>query len=182
MPTTGNTFTAALYRPVNVAAAASIPHFVDAANNGSSVDVFSMLSFTDWRNEAFTGSNGWLFGYYEIKNVYIGTDDGGDDDKNFITTTVGGGQLGQDKLTRYPDIVVKLTGNSVINVSVCTESNSAAIIEKVKNQLGKITVINTGASVATYQLRVPLTIEYAWGKLTVDVDLTVDSTMQSNRK
>ena len=182
VPTTGNTFTAALYRPVNVAAAASIPHFVDAANNGSSVDVFSMLSFTDWRNEAFTGSNGWLFGYYEIKNVYIGTDDGGDDDKNFITTTVGGGQLGQDKLTRYPDIVVKLTGNSVINVSVCTEANSAAIIEKVKNQLGKITVINTGASVATYQLRVPLTIEYAWGKLTVDVDLTVDSTMQSNRK
>ena len=165
-----------------MAAAASIPHFVDAANNGSSVSVFDMLSFTDWRNEAFTGSNGWLFGYYEIKNVYIGTDDGGDDDKNFITTTVGGGQLGQDKLTRYPDIVVKLTGNSVINVSVCTEANSAAIIEKVKNQLGKITVINTGASVATYQLRVPLTIEYAWGKLTVDVDLTVDSTMQSNRK
>lgn len=182
VPTTGNTFTAALYRPVNVAAAASIPHFVDAANNGSSVDVFSMLSFTDWRNEAFTGSNGWLFGYYEIKNVYIGTDDGGDDDKNFITTTVGGGQLGQDKLTRYPDIVVKLTGNSVINVSVCTEANSAAIIEKVKNQLGKITVTNTGASVATYQLRVPLTIEYAWGKQTVNVDLTVDSTMQSNRK
>ena len=182
VPTTGNTFTAALYRPVNVAAAASIPHFVDAANNGSSVSVFDMLSFTDWRNEAFTGSNGWLFGYYEIKNVYIGTDDGGDDDKNFITTTVGGGQLGQDKLTRYPDIVVKLTGNSVINVSVCTEANSAAIIEKVKNQLGKITVINTGASVATYQLRVPLTIEYAWGKLTVNVDLTVDSTMQSNRK
>lgn len=182
VPTTGNTFTAALYRPVNVAAAASIPHFVDAANNGSSVSVFDMLSFTDWRNEAFTGSNGWLFGYYEIKNVYIGTDDGGDDDKNFITTTVGGGQLGQDKLTRYPDIVVKLTGNSVINVSVCTEANSAAIIEKVKNQLGKITVINTGASVSTYQLRVPLTIEYAWGKQTVNVDLTVDSTMQSNRK
>lgn len=182
VPTTGNTFTAALYRPVNVAAAASIPHFVDAANNGSSVSVFDMLSFTDWRNEAFTGSNGWLFGYYEIKNVYIGTDDGGDDDKNFITTTVGGGQLGQDKLTRYPDIVVKLTGNSVINVSVCTEANSAAIIEKVKNQLGKITVTNTGASVATYQLRVPLTIEYAWGKQTVNVDLTVDSTMQSNRK
>lgn len=182
VPTTGNTFTAALYRPVNVAAAASIPHFVDAANNGSSVDVFSMLSFTDWRNEAFTGSNGWLFGYYEIKNVYIGDPDTDTDDKNFITTTVGGGQLGQDKLTRYPDIVVKLTGNTVINVSNCTEANSAAIIEKVKNQLGKITVINTGASVATYQLRVPLTIEYAWGKLTVDVDLTVDSTMQSNRK
>lgn len=182
VPTTGNTFTAALYRPVNVAAAASIPHFVDAANNGSSVDVFSMLSFTDWRNEAFTGSNGWLFGYYEISRVYIGTDDGGSDDASFITTTVGGGQLGQDKLTRYPDIVVKLTGNTVINVSNCTEANSAAIIEKVKNQLGKITVINTGASVATYQLRVPLTIEYAWGKLTVNVDLTVDSTMQSNRK
>lgn len=182
VPTTGNTFTAALYRPVNVAAAASIPHFVDAANNGSSVDVFSMLSFTDWRNEAFTGSNGWLFGYYEIKNVYIGDPSTDTDDKNFITTTVGGGQLGQDKLTRYPDIVVKLTGNTVINVSNCTEANSAAIIEKVKNQLGKITVINTGASVATYQLRVPLTIEYAWGKQTVNVDLTVDSTMQSNRK
>lgn len=182
VPTTGNTFTAALYRPVNVAAAASIPHFVDAANNGSSVDVFSMLSFTDWRNEAFTGSNGWLFGYYEIKNVYIGDPDTDTDDKNFITTTVGGGQLGQDKLTRYPDIVVKLTGNTVINVSNCTEANSAAIIEKVKNQLGKITVTNTGASVATYQLRVPLTIEYAWGKQTVNVDLTVDSTMQSNRK
>lgn len=182
VPTTGNTFTAALYRPVNVAAAASIPHFVDAANNGSSVSVFDMLSFTDWRNEAFTGSNGWLFGYYEIKNVYIGTDDGGDDDKNFITTTVGGGQLGQDKLTRYPEIVVSLTGNTPINVSVCTEANSAAIIDKVKKQLGKITVINTGASVTTYQLRVPLTIEYAWGKLTVDVDLTVDSTMHSNRK
>lgn len=182
VPTTGNTFTAALYRPVNLAAAADIPHFVDAANNGSSVNVFDMLSFTDWRNEAFTGSNGWLFGYYEIKRVYIGTDDGGSDDASFITTTVGGGQLGQDKLTRYPDIVVKLTGNTVINVSNCTEANSAAIIEKVKNQLGKITVINTGASVATYQLRVPLTIEYAWGKLTVDVDLTVDSTMQSNRK
>lgn len=182
VPTTGNTFTAALYRPVNVAAAASIPHFVDAANNGSSVNVFDMLSFTDWRNEAFTGSNGWLFGYYEISRVYIGTDDGGSDDASVITTTVGGGQLGQDKLTRYPDIVVKLTGNSVINVSVCTEANSAAIIEKVKNQLGKITVTNTGASVATYQLRVPLTIEYAWGKQTVNVDLTVDSTMQSNRK
>lgn len=182
VPTTGNTFTAALYRPVNVAAAASIPHFVDAANNGSSVDVFSMLSFTDWRNEAFTGSNGWLFGYYEISNVYIGSDPGTSDDANVITTTVGGGQLGQDKLSRYPDIVVKLTGNSTINVSNCTEANSAAIIDKVKSLLGKITVINTGASVSTYQLRVPLTIEYAWGKQTVNVDLTVDSTMQSNRK
>ena len=182
VPTTGNTFTAALYRPVNVAAAASIPHFVDAANNGSSVDVFDMLSFTDWRNEAFTGSNGWLFGYYEISNVYIGSDPGTSDDANVITTTVGGGQLGQDKLSRYPDIVVKLTGNSTINVSNCTEANSAAIIDKVKSLLGKITVINTGASVSTYQLRVPLTIEYAWGKQTVNVDLTVDSTMQSNRK
>ena len=182
VPTTGNTFTAALYRPVNVAAAASIPHFVDAANNGSSVDVFSMLSFTDWRNEAFTGSNGWLFGYYEISNVYIGSEPGTNDDANVITTTVGGGKLGQDKLSRYPEIVVSLTGNTPINVSVCTEANSAAIIDKVKNQLGKITVINTGASVATYQLRVPLTIEYAWGKQTVNVDLTVDSTMQSNRK
>ena len=182
VPTTGNTFTAALYRPVNVAAAASIPHFVDAANNGSSVDVFSMLSFTDWRNEAFTGSNGWLFGYYEIKKVYIGAQEADTDDADVITTTVGGGKLGQDKLSRYPEIVVNLTGNTPINVSVCTEANSAAIIEKVKNQLGKITVINTGASVATYQLRVPLTIEYAWGKQTVNVDLTVDSTMQSNRK
>lgn len=182
VPTTGNTFTAALYRPVNLAAAADIPHFVDAANNGSSVNVFDMLSFTDWRNEAFTGSNGWLFGYYEIKQVYIGADESDNDDADVITTTVGGGQLGQDKLSRYPEIVVKLTGNTPINVSNCTEANSAAIIDKVKNQLGKITVINTGASVATYQLRVPLTIEYAWGKLTVDVDLTVDSTMQSNRK
>ena len=67
-------------------------------------------------------------------------------------------------------------------MSNCTEANSAAIIDKVKSLLGKITVINTGASVATYQLRVPLTIEYAWGKQTVNVDLTVDSTMQSNRK
>lgn len=182
VPTTGNTFTAALYRPINLAAAADIPHFVDAANNGSSVNVFDMLSFTDWRNEAFTGSNGWLFGYYEISRVYIGTDDGGSDDASFITTTVGGGQLGQDKLTRYPEIVVSLTGNTPIIVTDCREANSAAIIDKVKKQLGKITVKNTGASVATYQLRVPLTIEYAWGKLTVDVDLTVDSTMQSNRK
>lgn len=182
VPTTGNTFTAALYRPVNLAAAADIRHFVDAANNGSSVNVFDMLSFTDWRNEAFTGSNGWLFGYYEISRVYIGTDPSDSDDASVITTTVGGGKLGQDKLSRYPEIVVKLTGNTPINVSNCTEANSAAIIDKVKNQLGKITVINTGASVATYQLRVPLTIEYAWGKLTVNVDLTVDSTMQSNRK
>ena len=182
VPTTGNTFTAAFYRPVNLAAAADIPHFVDAANNGSSVNVFDMLSFTDWRNEAFTGSNGWLFGYYEISRVYIGKDDGGSDDASVITTTVGGGQLGQDKLSRYPEIVVSLTGNTPINVDVCTEANSAAIIDKVKNQLGKITVINTRASVDTYQLRVPLTIEYAWGKLTVDVDLTVDSTMHSNRK
>lgn len=182
VPTTGNTFRAAFYRPVNLAAAADIPHFVDAANNGSSVNVFDMLSFTDWRNEAFTGSNGWLFGYYEISRVYIGKDDGGSDDASVITTTVGGGQLGQDKLSRYPEIVVSLTGNTPINVDVCTEANSAAIIDKVKNQLGKITVINTRASVDTYQLRVPLTIEYAWGKLTVDVDLTVDSTMHSNRK
>lgn len=182
VPTTGNTFKAALYRPVNLAAAADIPHFVDAANNGSSVNVFDMLSFTDWRNEAFTGSNGWLFGYYEISRVYIGKDDGGRDDASVITTTVGGGKLGQDKLSRYPEIVVSLTGNTLIKVSTCTEANSAAIIDKVKKQLGKITVINTRASVATYQLRVPLTIEYAWGKLTVDVDLTVDSTMQSNRK
>ncbi len=182
VPTTGNTFTAAFYRPVNLAAAADIPHFVDAANNGSSVNVFDMLSFTDWRNEAFTGSNGWLFGYYEISRVYIGKDDGGSDDASVITTTVGGGQLGQDKLTRYPEIVVSLTGNTPIIVTTCTEANSAAIIDKVKKQLGKITVKNTGASVTTYQLRVPLTIEYAWGKLTVNVDLTVDSTMQSNRK
>ena len=177
VPTNDNLFTSIFRRPVNIAQATDIPHFVDAANNGSSVDVFDMLAFTDWRNEAFTGNNGWLFGYYEISKVEMGT-------KDEITTTLGGGSLSDAKntLSRYPDIIVKLTGNTPIIVSNCTEANSENIINKVRSQLGKITVINMGMTVSTYQLRIPLTITYAWGQQTVYVDVTVDSTMQSNHK
>ena len=174
VPVTGNTFTAKFYRPINVAAAETVPSFQDAAE-GSRGNVFDMLAFTDWRNQPFTGNNGWYFGYYGVSRVTL--------DKEHITTTLGGGQLGTTLLSdKTSQIIVEMQNDQEIAITNPSSGNSQAILDKVKKCMGEIVVKNIGYSVETYQLRLPLTIEYLWGKQTISVDVTVKTTLQSRHK
>lgn len=166
VPITNREFRVYFLRPLNVAAATGA-EFQDAqGGNASYADVADLLTFSDWRGVGFTGNNGWLYGYYEVKSVTL-------DSKN-IETDLNGGFKNIDEI---PGLSIKQVSNSDINISTPTVENSANILTKVKSCLGKIEVRNSNNTTRDYQVRLPFTITYAWGQISVTVEATVKATL-----
>lgn len=166
VPITNREFRVYFLRPLNVAAATGA-EFQDAqGGNASYADVADLLTFSDWRGVGFTGNNGWLYGYYEVKSVTL-------DSKN-IETDLNGGFKNIDEI---PGLSIKQVSNSDINITTPTVDNSANILTKVKSCLGKIEVRNSNNTTRDYRVKLPFTITYAWGQISVTVEATVKATL-----
>lgn len=157
LPIANNTFDIKFLRPLDVTGADAVT-FTDAVTGGNKKDMDELVDFLDWRD--LWESPTWV-DYYGVTAIAADVDG--------ITTTLNGGTLGQTLLSDVTDAVsfeYKPTGAT---------SNYGG------KDFGYLYYGNNGSVTATFQIRVPLTITYDWGKITTAyVDITVKPT-QANR-
>ena len=92
-------------RPIDVIAGEG--KFQDAVDNGSTVNMLDLLSFSDWRNQAFsTTVKANYFGYYGIELITV--------DIPNITTDLNGNDINSKKLSEVTSqLVITQTGTTV---------------------------------------------------------------------
>ncbi len=156
LPIANNTFDIKFLRPLDVTGADAVT-FTDAVTGGNRKDMAELVDFEDWRDE---WEAAWV-GYYGVTAIAADVDG--------ITTTLNGGTLGQTLLSDVTDAV-----------SFEYYATDATTTYGGKD-FGYLYYGNNGSVTATFQIRVPLTITYDWGKITTAyVDITVQPT-QANR-
>lgn len=164
-------FNARFLRPVDVEGVNG-KEFTDAEANGSVINVADLLNFSDWRNIAFTGANGWLYAFYDIKGLAVDTEG--------ITTTMNGGTLGKTLLKNITT-KCKFTQQIPSKTFSLSEYNSAdkaaACLTAVKTALGSIKYENNGNNVKDFDVRIPVTVSYEWGDIVTYVDCHVHNTL-----
>lgn len=161
LPITNGEYMAYFLRPVDVAAGEG--KFQDAVDNGSTVNMLDLLSFSDWRNKAFsTTVNNNYFNYYGIKHITVDIDN--------ITTDLNGNDINTKKL-------VDVTKNLVI-----TQSGNANPLATIpanvtdKSAYGTVTYVNNGNAVGAFNLKLPVTVTYKWGTVKAYVTIPVEKT------
>lgn len=164
MPLNNGVYNNVILRPINVAASGAT--FTDAVANGSRVDVFSLLTFDDWRGVKFQGADAWLFAYYDVTKVDVRLKD--------MTTNAVNGQFQKfDAVTNAFSVV----DNAAITWSSRTKADAASILAQAKSSFGTIVYDNTKYNKNTFKVRIPVDVTYYWGTITVEVEATVNNTL-----
>lgn len=163
---------ATFLRPINIDGLDEVKPFEDATANGSSVDVYSLLTFSDWRGVSFA-SNEWLFGYYNVKSVTVHKDRiksnaGTIDDKNPVFTI--------DQTINDAFSIVNQAGITYDKADINSAHNTS-IKNTVSKNFGKIVYDNTKLNIKEFQVQIPMTIEYGLGEFEVTVTCNVKATM-----
>ena len=158
LPIENNTFDIKFLRPINVEGATGIA-FTDAKDGSNKVDLYKLVTFTDWRDvwkDEFVKApaNG-----YGVTKITPDVDD--------ITTNMNNGTLGTTLLS---SITKDITFKKVANAG---ESYGGV-------QFGQLVYENQGHATAEFVVRVPITVTYYWGKVKTYVDITVNAT-QGNK-
>lgn len=163
---------ATFLRPINIVKANKVLNFTDATDNGSKVDVYGLLDFSDWRGVSFA-NNEWLFAYYNVKNVEVKLDE--------MTTNAGTINTDPNKFVKDSSVraAFDIEGRSTLTYSADNIKSSANSTVKtaVKNAFGKIVYDNTKLNINSFSVRIPVTITYGLGEFTVEVECKVNSTM-----
>ena len=150
-----NTFDVRFLRPVNATSADK------EINNttGTTIDMKDLVTFTDWR-EMWKGPNskeGEYYNYYGIKSITI---DGVEDNQVISSNAEIQTNLGQDE-----DRFVSL--QSVTNNIDFTYNN------------GKLTLYNYDDINTDFTVRIPVIVEYLWGKIPAMAQLKISPTTQT---
>lgn len=182
-----NTFDAMVQRPVDIEGNKDVV-FVDATDDGASIEIAKIFTFEDWRNlpfvanvEDIAGSNAWYFGFYNFTDAKMLEDQ--------ITTTLGlenaenQSLLDSENVNKFKDVnsiiagQIKQVQTNTLPISNPVKENNVAIYNKVVNSFGKIVYNNGNNNVKTFWLRIPVAFEYAWGTIVASVDVKVENTM-----
>lgn len=158
LPVENNTFDVKFLRPINATGAADVA-FTDAIDGGNQIDLYKLLTFTDWRGT-------WKDDFVQAPNAGYGVTSI-DPDVTHITTNMNNGTLGETLLSSITkDITFKKDANAGKAYGGVT--------------FGQLVYENVGHVTAKFMVRVPLTVTYYWGKVTTYVDITVNAT-QGNK-
>lgn len=174
-------FSEYILRPINVEGNNSGNFaFVDAKDNGSTLNLGDVLDFSDWRNQPFKNgtdySNVWYYAFYGIKSVTV--------DEAKITTNINSADNTTFRLLSEvaPQIDVTQTASTFpadwTNVSG-TDYNKAsagtqATWDAIRAMFGTITYRNNGNPIGEGNvLRLPIIVEYDWGTLETTVDISI---------
>lgn len=193
-------FNARFLRPVDVVDG-STPNFKDAEANGSSVPVGEFFGLIDWRDKPLfsatgTGSarkyvatidNGYnnLYEYYGVASISLDldkvqTNQMGANDWKLMSEVNKNLQL---VLKGADGKEVQKDDNGVYTLSIAvstttTNSTTEKVIDVLKN--ATITYYNNGTTTAQFNLKIPVTITYAWGQVTNEVTATIGKTIGEN--
>ncbi len=167
-------------RPINVEPKTGA-QFVDAQDNGSTVNVMDLIKITDWRNEDFgkvvvngtntTYPNGWYFAYYDVYDVTVDVANA-----KCNLNQADGSFVKMSDVTNF----IKLThveGTYPTTATYDMASKGTEAYEAYKAAYGVIKYENNGNNVNAFQIKVPVTFTYDWGKITVDAVIPVVKTM-----
>ena len=180
-------FLASWQRPINLNDVAA-QAFVDAQTNGNYIYLADILSFFDWRNEAFdmVGNNTWFMNFYGINAITVDvtpgkvyTDmNGGDITKTTlgsITTKArlytesGSGKAATSHKFKFKSDFTKLNSSS-------QNDEAKQYIAENKSEFGYIYYENNGENVEKFNVKVPVTVSYTWGDFQTYVVITIDRT------
>lgn len=159
LPITNGEYMAYFLRPIDVIAGEG--KFQDAVDNGSTVNMLDLLSFSDWRNQAFsTTVKANYFGYYGIELITV--------DIPNITTDLNGNDINSKKLSEVTSqLVITQTGTTVNPIPAAP----------AKDTYGTVTYTNNGNAVGAFNLRLPVTVTYKWGTVKSYVIIPVEKTL-----
>lgn len=119
----------------------------DGVAGGSELKIADILSFIDWRDNAFTEKND-LFNYYKVNAIELNTDAIKISDGGLLTTV-------------YPNAKIEFVAAEKLDLG----------------NLGKLTWKNLdGTVIKEMTLIVPVEVEYAWGTITKDIEVKVKKT------
>lgn len=184
-----NIFLASWQRPINLKKFDNHV-IVDANTNGNYISILDFLKLFDWRGEKvgyMWDDQQWFWAYYGVKAITI------DLDPNHVTTDMHNGVLGTTKLkdiTRKVNLVNVGSGQADAYTYTFDLTNyhgdnynmasmSAALVADMKahpEDFGCIYYENNGENVTKFTVRIPVTVEYEWGKLIETIDITIERT------
>lgn len=153
-------------RPINVVTNGEAV-FQDAHANGSTIYLYDMLKFTDWRYFAFEGANRWLFAYYGVKGVEVDVDK--------IQSNYAG-TWGQNSTVSNNFVFKPGSANGSITYPSNydnSDASNANIEQIVRDAMGTLTWNNNGADVKTFQCEIPVKVSYYWGVIYTNINATV---------
>lgn len=158
-------------RPINIVPTTKTLDFTDATENGSKVNVYGLLDFSDWRSVGFA-NNEWLFAYYNVKGVTVHTQQ--------IRSNAG--TIDSDPTKFVVDASVNaafsIEGNSSTGfvASDVKQGSNSSIKSRVQNAFGKIVYDNKLLNVQKFEVIIPMTIDYELGSFDVEVKCVVNAT------
>ena len=185
-------FLASWQRPINMKELGN-QVAVDAKTNGNIIYLLDFLKLFDWRGEEvgyMWGDQQWFWAYYNVKAITVNTDpsvvetnmhNGGNVFKklNEITT--------EAELYSYPSMTKGATRYSFsLYPTYDRASQNTALLAYMgidpedpvqKEKFGAIYYKNNGDNVTEFDLRIPISIEYEWGKFDQVVTLHINRTL-----
>lgn len=179
LPLTDDTkwFSEYLLRPINVVGNAGDKAFIDAEDNGSTLNLADVLDFSDWRNQQFKNegyTNVWYYAFYGIQSVTV--------DIANITTNMNSAS-GEFRLLSQVAPDVKVTQRAGDFSTLPNYNNERHGNEltwgAIQRMFGTITYDNNGNPIGEGNvLRLPVKVTYDWGTVTTTVDIPVKSAYQ----
>lgn len=156
-----NKFYAKFLRPISIDDPQNNT-FTDAETGGSNRDL--NLTFVDWRDHNFDGSETQghnYYAYYNVSSIKCLVDE--------ITTDLNGGNLDSQKLSQVTDkIKFKFTEPTATQIQ---NGNGS-----LKHYFGTLTYENNGMTVGNFNIKVPLDVTYDWGTIRVYVVCKISKT------
>lgn len=159
---TNNAYIVRFIRPINIVAS-TVEVFDDAMTPVQ--EKAANIEFTDWRNYSFNNYPG----LYENDTEGYAIDAIEAADKSEWTTTLNGGSLGNTLLT-------KVTNNLKLEWVAPTNTTTDPIS---KTNSGKVRYTANNAVTTKFQVRIPLTVTYRWGKIKTYIDVTINPTVKA---
>lgn len=179
LPLTDDTkwFSEYLLRPINVVGNAGDNAFIDAEDNGSTLNLADVLDFSDWRTQQFKNegyTNVWYYAFYGIQSVTVDVDN--------IMTNMNSAD-GSFRLLKNvaPEVSIEPHYGSFATLPNYNNARhgNASTWSAIRRMFGTITYHNNGNPIGEGNvLRLPIKVTYDWGTLTTSVDIPIKSTYQ----
>lgn len=159
LPMTDGKFNADFLRPINVTPKEG-QYFVDATDDGYTVNILDLVYLTDWRDYKFakgTSASGveydgtGYYDYYKVESIVADTEG--------ITTNMNNS-----------DIEKVLLKDVNANIKI-TQANATVV-----GNYGTLTYKNILNNVKAFKIKVPVTVNYKWGSVKTAVYMDVKST------
>ena len=179
-------------RPINLQQLDN-QYAVDAHTNGNVIYLIDLLKLFDWRGNNVEGKmydgQYWFWAYYLVNSITI------DMDPAHIYTNMHYNDWTKTMadVTSLAELRAWPSGNKTATtynfgslINTFNQASKEAAIEQAmgknpvnninKEKFGAIKYINNGGNVTKFSVRIPIILEYYWGKIYDTIEIEIDST------